>query len=200
MDRSDPDWSDDMAEPELVPLPYQPPSEETARLLDFIENMHRKCLEVSVAPLVAQPAAFDAGTIATLRREAAERDHTLARYCETIDTHRALIEELTAERDELRALLPDADEVASEIESLTVQLAYWRDKAQALAVMCNRAPTPASDPETPRKSAAESPPVASGEKPNTGHPAGGRASTVHSAVWPAFPANALRGGDGVFRG
>lgn len=104
---------------------------------------------------------FDAGMIAALRREIAEltacreasrhfvaameaalqlkqqalgdRDATLARYCQTIDEQRALIEELQAERD------------------------AWRDKAQRTA-----------GPDAPKCDA------------------------VHGAVWPAFPARALR--------
>jgi hypothetical protein len=49
--------------------------------------------------------------------------------------------------------------------------------------------TPRPDSETPRTSDAESAADLSGGKPNTGHPAGGR----------AMPARALRGGDGIPR-
>ena len=109
--------------------------------------------------LAAQPAAFDAGTIAALRRELAQarlllakRDHMLARYCETIDK----------QREELR--------IANEtIALVAMQRDSWLREAKRL-------------------------------RPDLYPIDTGCIAIVHGAVWPAFPANALRGGDGIYRG
>jgi hypothetical protein len=147
---------------------------------------------------------------------------------QTIDGQRALIEELTAERD---AWTQTARDGLLTMAKISADRDAWRDKAQRdaepflaalqadvpICPVCNAATysvwhvnhcaayqtfvaTPASDPITPGKSDQESATAVSAEKPNTGHPAGGRASTcVHHAEWPASPASALTRGDGIPR-
>ena len=214
---------------------------------------------------VVQPSAFDAGMIATLRRELAERTHMADVWRkvahakqQTVDEQRALIEELRAENERL---VPDAkqaharnDEMVHEhfalrreIRELTAErgklmetvrkaaydaVCHIVDRDRAAGVDDNGIidnvlaelsepiaipyATPAEDRKTPGKSDQESPAAASGEKPNTGHPAGGRApilacgcdlsdgghkcvpqqrasACVHHAEWPAFPFNAISG-------
>jgi hypothetical protein len=114
--------------------------------------------------------------------------------------------DMADERDRLRCELAAAaalaERNAATIAELTALVAGWRgwgaiairqlrdatDPGPGLVAEITTSEwdtilaTPATDPKTPRSEAAESPPVAFGEKPNTGHPAGGRAVMVRNCT------------------
>ena len=122
----------------------------------------------------------------------------LARYCTTIDTQRALIEELQRDRDAWRdkAALPIDAPQQYRVEvwnllyrnalagNLKPEYIQGNGMPDAIYRILRSLVTPRADPITPRSQDAESATVLAGEKSNASHPAGGRA--------PAFPHTALR--------
>jgi hypothetical protein len=142
-------------------------------MLDDVREMTAKALELTG---VQQLSAFESGMIAGLRRELVQAKETAAVALRvaatkqhTIDEQRALIAELTAERDKLKALrfveLDAFDTMTHHV------FCDFMHPGPALVAECDKAE---------RKAALAS-------------------TCIHHAEWPAFPAEALRGGDGILR-
>jgi hypothetical protein len=174
--------------------------------------------------------------LAQARLLLAERDHMLARYCETIDeareerqsamqdvldaqatiaTQRERIEELTADRDELRgkltALFANVPSCAVEaLPAASGDPSQYRQTDSDNVRSCTCHLSEALNPCPRQYAYTECLATAAGDAAVLGtgvlQVADGEARRVTLDEFqkpsdaPAFPANALRGGDGIYRG